>query len=111
MRPAPVATVINDPQIAATRNAPPTGAFQCQPKKWMVVVSRFCPMNTSSTMRTSVPTISAHHAAAVFVNGTVGLGTDVGVSSCGGSLVMSNTLRVRGGGCGDSGGGRRWGAG
>src|ERR1700756_3220717 len=108
MRPAPVATVINDPQIAATRNAPPTGAFQCQPRKWMVVVSRFCAMNTNSTMRTSVPTISAHHAAAVRVNGTVALGTDVVVSSSCGSLVMSHTLRVRVGGCGDVGGPRQW---
>ena len=37
IRAVPVITVINDPEIAATRNATPTGVLHCQAKKWMVV--------------------------------------------------------------------------
>src|ERR1700730_228861 len=70
IRAVPVITVINDPEIAATRNATPTGVLHCQAKKWMVVPSRFWVMKINSTIRVSEPPISAHHAAAVLVNAT-----------------------------------------
>ena len=60
IRAVPVITVINDPEIAATRNATPTGVLHCQAKKWMVVPSRFWVMKINSTIRVSEPPISAH---------------------------------------------------
>src|ERR1700730_6240243 len=115
IRAAPVITVINDPEIAATRNAIPTGVFHCQPKKWMVDSPRFWVIKINSTINVSEPAISAHHAAAVLVNGPgdsgppvagfeplvsggVCSGSSMGLGSGGscGSLLISSSLPVRG---------------
>ena len=52
---------------------PPAGSIPT-PKKWMVVESVFCRMNTSSSIRITNPTINADHSAAARVNLTADFG-------------------------------------
>src|SRR5690349_6178371 len=74
MRAVPTATVSSPPHTAANRIATPTGRFHSQPKKWMVVDSVFCMMNTSNTIKITNPVISADHNAAARVNFTADSG-------------------------------------
>src|ERR1700738_4244762 len=76
MREVPAATVSSPPHTAASRIATPTGRFHAQPKRWMVVDSVFCMMNTSSRIRITNPAIIADHSAAARVNFTADSGVD-----------------------------------
>src|SRR5258708_7469580 len=85
MREVPAATVSSPPHTAASRIATPTGRFHAQPKRWMVVDSVFCRMNTSSRIRITNPAIIADHSAAARVNFTA----DSGVDGCVGGVVVT----------------------
>src|ERR1700733_411797 len=95
IRAVPAITVISPPQMAANRIATPSGRFQCQPRKAKFADVVFWVTKVSSTIRISMPTGRAVHAAAARVNLTDS-GVVVGVSPDGGTCADGG---VASGGC------------
>ena len=69
-----MSTVINAPHTADAKKDTPSGACHSNPRKRMSIDSVFCALNTNNTMRNRLPTITAHHAAAMRVNLTADSG-------------------------------------